>query len=88
VLAANHVETDILEDMVAGGHYSIEIQLWGEGPASIFRDGQRFDGQWRRNGDTEMVSFYDSSGNALPLDVGNSFVQLVPLGFDGLIVNP
>lgn len=88
VLAANHVETDILEDMVAGGHYSIEIQLWGEGPASIFRDGQRFDGQWRRNGDTEMVSFYDSSGNTLPLDVGNSFVQLVPLGFDGLIVNP
>lgn len=88
VLAANHVDTDILEDMVAGGHYSIEIQLWGEGPASIFRDGQRFDGMWRRNGDTEMVTFYDGNGNPLALDIGNSFVQLVPLGFDGLIVNP
>jgi hypothetical protein len=87
VLGAHHVDTEILEDMVGGGHYSIQIQLWGEGPVSIFRDGQRFDGRWRRAAETDMVTFYDNSGNPLPLDIGNSFVQLVPLGFTGIVVS-
>lgn len=88
VLAANHAETDILEDMVAGGHYSIEIQLWGGGPVSLFRDGQRFDGLWRRDAESDMVTFYDGNGHPLALDIGNSFVQLVPPDFDGLVVSP
>lgn len=86
VLAAHHQETDILEDEVAGGHYSIQIQVWGEGPVSIFRDGQRFDGRWRRANESDMLTFYDEAGNILPLAVGNSFVELVPLGFEGLTV--
>jgi hypothetical protein len=88
VLSAHHEETDILEDNVGGGHYSIQIQVWGEGPVSIFRDGQRFDGRWRREDPSQMLTFYDSEGNILPLAVGNTFFQLVPLGFDRLIVTP
>lgn len=88
VLAAHHEDTTILEDMVGGGHYSIEIQVWGEGPVSIFRDGQRFDGRWRRENPDDMLTFYDLEGNILPLAPGNSFFQLVPLGFDGLVVTP
>lgn len=87
VLAAHHQDTDILEDLVGDGHYSIQIQVWGEGPVSIFRDGQRFDGRWRRDAETDMLTFYDEEGNVLPLDVGNSFIQLVPLGFTGLAVS-
>lgn len=83
-VAANHVDTLILEDEVAGGHYSIEIQLWGEGPVSIFRDGQRYDGQWRRSDPSHMITFYSMDGNAIPLAPGNSFFQVVPLGFTGL----
>ena len=86
VLGAHHVETDILEDEVGGGHYSIQIQVWGEGPVSIFRDGQRFEGHWERENQSDMLSFYDEEGNILPLSVGNSFFQLVPLGFTGLTV--
>lgn len=86
VLAAHHEDTTILEDMVAGGHYSIQIQVWGEGPVSIFRNGQRFDGRWRREDPGDMLTFYDLEGNILPLAPGNSFFQLVPLGFTGLIV--
>ncbi|MEW5988729.1 MAG: DUF3048 domain-containing protein [Chloroflexota bacterium] len=88
VVAAHHEDTDILEDMVAGGHYSIQIQVWGEGPVSLFRDGQRFDGRWRRADPSHMLTFYDLNGNILPLAPGNSFVQLVPLGFTGLVVTP
>lgn len=86
VVAAHHEDTDILEDLVGGGHYSIQIQIWGEGPVSIFRDGQRFDGRWRRENANDMLTFYDQEGNILPLAPGNSFFQLVPLGFTGLVV--
>lgn len=86
LLAAHHEDTDIIED--AGGNYSIQIQVWGRGPASLFRDGQRFDGEWRRESPNHMLTFYDTDGNILPLAPGNSFIQLVPLGFDGLITTP
>ncbi|MCB8944091.1 MAG: DUF3048 domain-containing protein [Ardenticatenaceae bacterium] len=88
VLAAHHEDTDILEDNVGGGHYSIQIQIWGEGPVSIFRDGQRFDGLWHRNNPDDMLTFTDADGNILPLAPGNSFFQIVPLGFDQLLVTP
>ncbi len=88
VVGAHHVETDILEDMVGGGSYSIQIQIWGEGPVSIFRDGQRFEGRWRRQNESDMLTFYDLQGNILPLKPGNSFFQMVPLGFNGLVVTP
>ena len=85
IVYANHVETDILEDLVGGGHYSIEIQIWGEGPVQIVRDGQVFDGQWARWAREDMLSFLDASGNPLPLKPGNSWYQIVPLGFPTII---
>ncbi len=88
VLAAHHEDTDILEDNVGNGHYSIQIQIWGEGPVSIFRDGTRIDGRWQRNDPHDMLTFTDLDGNILPLAPGNSFIQLVPLGFSRLIVSP
>ncbi len=84
VVAAHHVDTTIVEDRA--GNRSIEIQIWGEGPVSIFRDGQRFDGRWRRENEEDMLTFYDAEGNILPLAPGNSFFQMVPLGFTGLVV--
>lgn len=88
VLAAHHEDTDILEDNVGGGHYSIQIQIWGEGPVSIFRDGVRIDGRWQRSDPHDMLTFTDLDGNILPLAIGNSFIQLVPLGFTNLTVSP
>lgn len=86
VLGAHHEDTEILEDLVGGGHYSIQIQVWGQGPVTIFRNGQRFEGRWRRDDPGDMVTFTDLEGNILPLAPGNTFFQLVPLGFEGLIV--
>lgn len=86
VVGAHHEDTDILEDLVGGGHYSIQIQVWGEGPVSIFRDGQRFEGRWRRENPRDMLTFYDAEGNIMPLAPGKTFFEMVPLGFNGLIV--
>lgn len=85
VVAAHHEDTTIVEDRA--GNRSIQIQVWGEGPATIFRDGQRYDGRWRRTNEGDMLTFYDQDGNILPLAPGRSFFQMVPLGFTGLVVS-
>jgi hypothetical protein len=86
LIYANHVETDILEDLVGGGHYSIEIQVWGEGPVQIVRDGQVYNGSWIRQAREDMLSFRDATGQPLALKPGNSWYQLVPLDFPTIIL--
>jgi len=81
VLFAHHIETPILEDTHGGGHYSIQIQLWGEGPAKIFRDGRGYELTWSRPKRHDLITFIDSEGNRFPLKPGNSWIQLVPLDF-------
>jgi hypothetical protein len=77
---SNHVETDILEDTWGGGHMSIEAQIWGYGPAIIFRNGQMIEGYWERYDPGHMLTFNDGQGNTVPLKPGNSWFQMVPLG--------
>jgi len=79
IVFANHVYTDILEDTWGGGHMSIEIQVWGQGTALIFRDGLMYSGLWRREARNDMLTFYYGDGSPLPLKPGNSWIQLVPL---------
>lgn len=76
---ANHLYTDILEDTWGGGHWSIEVQVWGQGPVLVFRDGQMYSGIWKREMRGDMLTFYYGDGTPLPLKPGNSWVQLVPL---------
>jgi hypothetical protein len=85
VLNAKHVNTEIIED--SGGSPSIQIQLWGEGPVSVFRDGRRFDGIWKRQKPEDMLTFYDLQGNIIPLSPGKSFIEVIPLDFKGFHVN-
>jgi len=80
VLYANHVETDIIEDEL--GAHSIEIQLWGEGPAVILRDGQAYEVRWIRPQRLDILRYMDSEGRPFPLKPGNTWVQLVPLDFE------
>jgi hypothetical protein len=86
VVKAPHIDTEIIED--TGGSPSIQIQIWGEGEAVIFRDGLRYDGFWRRENPQDMLTFYDQNGQILPLAPGNTFVELVPLNFENLASRP
>lgn len=79
LIYANHLETDILEDTWGGGHMSIEIQIWGQGPALMFRDGKMIPGFWQRAARDEMLTFIDGEGKPLPLKPGNTWFQMVPL---------
>ncbi|MBN1260569.1 MAG: DUF3048 domain-containing protein [Anaerolineae bacterium] len=79
VVFANHLETDILEDTWGGGHMSIEIQVWGQGPVLIFRDGKMYQGYWQRAARDHMLTFIDGEGNFIPLKPGNTWFQMVLL---------
>jgi hypothetical protein len=80
VIYANHVDTDIYEDEPRRNHPSVQIQLWGNGPAVVFRDGQAFEGLWARPKRDDMVVFRDPTGQIpIPLKPGNIWIQLVPL---------
>lgn len=86
VLGANHVVTLIVEDgterRIANGvciNCSIEIQLWGEGPLKILRDGKVYEGRWVRPERHAAFRFVDAQGRDIPLKPGNSWWQVVPL---------
>ncbi len=76
VVTAFHAITLIQED--ATGSKSIQIQLWGEGPLKVFRDGKMIEGTWQRNGDVGMFELRDANGQMIPLKPGNTWIQLVP----------
>jgi hypothetical protein len=75
-----HEKTDIVED--TNGATSIRIVMTGRGEAWLFRDGVVLKGFWERNGKKEMTRFLDSSGRELCLKPGQTWVELVPPGYE------
>lgn len=88
VVYANHVtDCEIQEnpigtdpDCKTPGQFSVQIQIWGEGPAQIIRDGKVLNGRWIRSDPTDMLTFVGEDGKLLPLKRGNSWFQMMPLG--------
>jgi hypothetical protein len=76
VIYANHVGTDIIEDR--GGSHSIEVQVWGQGPLKVFRDGRMIEGMWRR-ATPDTLELLSTDGESIVLKRGNSWVEFVPL---------
>ena len=90
---ANHVnDPTICEQIAADGTcqlLSVQIQLWGQGQVVIFRDGQRYDGLWKREGRNDMLTFYDAAGNPIPLQIGNTWVEIMSIYYNNpLTVTP
>jgi hypothetical protein len=82
VLTANVVQTLIPEQgtqLTQGpcSNASLEIQLWGQGPVRIFRDGRVYEGKWVRTDRRAPFRFVDAQGKDLPLKPGNSWWQIV-----------
>lgn len=81
-----HHETDysICERQVGDVCYqhSEEIHIWGEGEAIILRNGQQFPATWVRRQPDEMLTFVDEDGNPIPLQIGNSWFQVLPTHYD------
>ncbi len=77
VIYAHHQTTLIQEDVT--GAKSIEIQIWGEGPLRVFRDGREIGGRWRRGPDVGSFELLDVNNNPIPLRPGNTWIEFVPI---------
>jgi hypothetical protein len=65
--------------------FSTEIQIWGQGPVTIFRDGIMIDGIWKRANRPDMLTFYDAAGDPLPLQIGNTWFQVIPFYYENAV---
>jgi DUF3048 family protein len=79
VLYVNHVPTDIVEDFADGGHCGYEIQLWGNGPAKLFRDGFAYDVTWVRFNITDVIGFVGPDNKVIPFKPGNTWFEILNL---------
>ena len=59
------------------GNKSVWIGTTGEGPVSLFRDGARFDGTWRRASETDVTKFFDADGSPLEFRPGRTWIRLL-----------
>ena len=87
VLSPYHLEEPTICEEIRDGvcaHLSVQIQLWGSGTGFVLRDGQQFEVAWHRDGRYDLLTFTDPSGNPFPLQVGNTWVQVIP----SWLVNP
>ena len=67
--------TSVIEDSL--GSRGLDYRFTGAGPVSVFRDGLRVDGTWKRAGVLDMFSFFDASGTPLLLEPGQSWIQFM-----------
>ncbi len=81
IIAPFHVEDPTICEQISNGvcvALTVQIQLWGSGQGVLLRDGQVYDVTWHRDGRHDMLTFTDASGTPFPLQIGNTWVQLVP----------
>lgn len=88
VISAYHDEVDLFPEKYFGEEKSLYIELQGEGPMTLLRDGQAFEGRWQRKGERDMFLFTTSYGEVLPLKPGKTFIQIIRAGFEQLVIEP
>lgn len=81
ILAPHSIDASSCEQQSGGTclAYSVEIQLWGSGPAFLLRDGIQYDVTWRRANRSDMLTFIDADGLPVPLQIGNTWFQVISI---------
>lgn len=80
LLVPHELDRTICENQQGGQclAFSLEIQLWGQGRAYLFRDGKVFEAFWVRHTSGEMLTLADNAGLKIPLQIGNTWFQVIP----------
>ncbi len=71
-----HQATDIVEDSL--GSTSIRLNLFGNGTAIVFREGQAYLGTWQSDVRGDLPRFYHETGAEIPLKPGQTWISIVP----------
>jgi len=76
IIQALHEQTEIIEDSL--NSRSVQVNLIGSGPATLFRDGQMFSGTWSRANAADWFTLTLADGSTMALHLGNTHVHLYP----------
>ncbi|MBL8162630.1 MAG: DUF3048 domain-containing protein [Anaerolineae bacterium] len=84
ILEEEHtVQPKVSDGYWGPGDFAFSVNFIGSGRIFLLRDGQYFEGEWRREERDEPLSYYDMQGNILPFKPGRTFINLVPRWIDG-----
>lgn len=75
VMTTDIWQTSVIEDSL--GSKGLDYRMTGGGPVSVFRDGLRIDGTWKRDGPLDMFTFWDSAGKEILLEPGQSWIHFI-----------
>ena len=67
--------TNVVQDIF--GSLGLDYRMTGGGAVSVFRDGRRQDGTWKRDNPLDPFRFFDQQGNEISLSPGQSWVHFV-----------
>lgn len=87
-MSAFHDLQILFPEKYFGEEVSLYIELQGQGPATLLRDGQAFEGRWVRQGAEDQFSFFGLDGQPLLLKPGQTFFQIMRLGFEQVTIRP
>jgi hypothetical protein len=75
VMTTDIWETFVVEDSL--GSHGLDYRMTGGGPVSVFRDGLRMDGTWKRDGVLDQFTFWSASGTQLLLEPGQTWIAFI-----------
>ena len=75
VMTTDIWETFVIEDSL--GSHGLDYRMTGGGPVSVFRDGLRVDGTWKRDGVLDQFTFWSASGTQLLLEPGQTWISFI-----------
>lgn len=79
ILEEDHIDQPFVSEGYWGpGNYAYSLNFIGSGRAILMRDGQYYEGEWRRETQDDVLFYVDGDEDPLLFKPGNTFVQLVP----------
>jgi len=79
IFEEEHTEQPFVRDQFWGPtNFAFSVNFIGSGRAVFLRDGQYFEGEWRRETQDGVLTYFDSNGETWTFKPGNTFINLVP----------
>ncbi len=87
-IRVKNVVVQIIPEIVAFGELGrLTLEIEGGGEALVFIDGGYNIGTWKKEGTTDRTMFYYSDGTEVEFNVGNTWITVVPIGYETVEYN-
>lgn len=79
IFEEEHTEQPFVRDQFWGpANFAFSVNFIGDGRAIYLRDGHYFEGEWRRETQTDVLTYFTTNGETWAFKPGNTFINLMP----------